>query len=185
MYSCRQHRGYYAQSIDDPVLFMNEHLTKDTPQETLFKHNDPWITSEEDTKPYILGHLDNMKLSRSQYIATSSISYGQYTENMFALEAFPHDFCIKLINIINSKTLARLNKDILIPRYNQILLDRYSDATFILRQTTKQHQKFNHTWNDISDHPNMANNTILRQKRGIISAIYNFLFGTTESQDVK
>ena len=31
----------------------------------------------------------------------------------------------------------------------------------------------------------MANNTTLRQKRGIVSAIYSFLFGPYKSQDVK
>ena len=31
----------------------------------------------------------------------------------------------------------------------------------------------------------MANDTISTQKRGIISAIYNFLFDPTESQDIK
>ena len=49
----------------------------------------------------------------------------------------------------------------------------------------KQHQIFNHAWNHISDHPNMTNGIISRQKKGIFSAIYNFLFGLTDSHDVK
>ena len=52
------------------VLFLNEHLTKDVLQETLFKPNDPLITNEKGTKPYILQHLNNIKLLRSQFIAT-------------------------------------------------------------------------------------------------------------------
>ena len=35
-------------------------------------------------------------------------------------------------------------------------------------------------WNHISNHPNLANNTISRQKRGITSTVYSFLFGPTE-----
>ena len=54
---------------------MVNYLTKDEPQEMLFQHNDPWITPEKVTKPYILEHLDNIKFSRSQYIATSLINY--------------------------------------------------------------------------------------------------------------
>ena len=72
---------------------MNDHLTKDAPQEILFQPDDPWIPTEKDTKPYILENLDNIKLSRSQYIATSII-----------------------------------NKDILTPKHNQILTDRYRDT---------------------------------------------------------
>ena len=44
--------GYCAQDLDDLVLLMNDHPTKDTPQETPFKANDPWITSEKYTKLY-------------------------------------------------------------------------------------------------------------------------------------
>ena len=55
---------------------MNKHL---------FRSDDPWITSEKDTKPYILEHLDNIKLSRSQYIAISIIYHGPCVDVMFAL----------------------------------------------------------------------------------------------------
>ena len=37
---------YNAQDFDDSVLIMNNHLAKDSPQETLFKMNDPLISSE-------------------------------------------------------------------------------------------------------------------------------------------
>ena len=63
---------------------MNGHLTKDAPQEILIKPNDLWIMNEKDTKPYILEHLDNIKLFRSQYIATSIINYGTFIDDMFA-----------------------------------------------------------------------------------------------------
>ena len=49
----------------------------------------------------------------------------------------------------------------------------------------KQHEKFSHDWNHIHDHPNMEKETWSRQKRGIFLAIYNSVFGPTESQDVK
>ena len=63
-------------------------------------------------------------------------------------------------------------------------MDTYSDAVFLIQQTTKQHQKCDDVWNHMTDHPNMVNQTISGQKRGIFSAIYNFLFGPNESQDV-
>ena len=47
-------------------------------------------------------------------------------------------------------------KDVLLPKYKQILLDRYSDTTFLLQQITKQHQEFDHDWNHINNHPNVA-----------------------------
>ena len=55
---------------------MNDQLTKDAPHQTLLQPDDPWITPESDVKPYILEPLDNIKLSRWQYIATSTINYG-------------------------------------------------------------------------------------------------------------
>ena len=69
---------------------MNANLTKDASQETL---DDPWITNEKDTKLYLLEHLDNIKLPRSQYIATSIINYGPYIDNMFALVDFAYNIC--------------------------------------------------------------------------------------------
>ena len=43
-----------AKTFDDSVLLMNEHLTKDAPQETLFMLDETWLTDEQDTKPYVL-----------------------------------------------------------------------------------------------------------------------------------
>ena len=73
-YYCRILIVYYTQNIDASLLLMSEHLTKDAPQETLFKTNDPWITSEKDAILYTLEHLDNMKLSISEYLAISIIT---------------------------------------------------------------------------------------------------------------
>ena len=43
-----------------------------------------------------------MKLSRSQYIATSINKYGPYINNMFVLEDFAPNFHRQFINVINS-----------------------------------------------------------------------------------
>ena len=67
------------------VLFTSSHLIKDATQETLFQLDDNWITNE-DTKPYIPKYVDNIKLSRSQYIATFIINFCPYVDNMVALE---------------------------------------------------------------------------------------------------
>ena len=88
--------------LDDSILLMNEHLTKDAPKETLFKPNGPWLTNE-DTKPYILEHLDNIKLSRFQCITTSIINYAPYLESI-NLEQFSHNFWKQLVNVINSNS---------------------------------------------------------------------------------
>ena len=63
-------------------------------------------------------------------------------------------------------------------------MDRYNDTTFLIRQITKQCYMFNIACNQISDLSNMANDAILKQKKGIFSAVYNFLFGLAKSQDV-
>ena len=67
---------------------MNEHITKDAPQETLFKPGDPWITNQKDIKLYTLEYLDNIKLSRSQYIATSIIKCGPYIDNILPMKTW-------------------------------------------------------------------------------------------------
>ena len=153
--------------------------------EALFKPNDTWITNEKDTKPYVHAHLDNITLSWSQYIATSIIIYGPYTDNMFALESCVCNFWRQLINVIKLKPPTELNQDIHLPKYNQPPMDTYSNTTFLIWQIPKQHQNFDHVWNHINDHPNMKNDTLSKQKRGNSSVIYNFLFGWTDSQDVK
>ena len=70
LYSYRLLIGYCAQYFSDLVLLLNDHLSKDIPQDTLFKPNDPWITKEKDTKLNTLIHLDHMGFFRSQYIGT-------------------------------------------------------------------------------------------------------------------
>ena len=87
---------------------MNDHLNKDAPQQTLLQPDDPWITTESDVKPYILEPFNNIKLSRSQYIATSIINYGPYIDNMFALEYFAYALCRQLSTVITSKALPSL-----------------------------------------------------------------------------
>ena len=53
--------GHYTQETHDSFLLMNDHLTKDAPQETLFRPDEPRIATETGTKPYILELLDNIK----------------------------------------------------------------------------------------------------------------------------
>ena len=54
----------------------------------------PWF--QKDVKPYVLEPLDDIKLSRSQYIATSIMSYGSYINKMFVLKNFTYAFCRQL-----------------------------------------------------------------------------------------
>ena len=65
LYSFRLPTGDCAQDLNDSVLFMNDHFTKVTPQETLFQPDDSWITNVKDAKPYTLKHLHNTKLFTS------------------------------------------------------------------------------------------------------------------------
>ena len=95
------------------------------------------IPNDKDTKPYILKYLCNIELPRSQYITTSIINYGHYIDNMFTLENFTHTFQWQLINTVNSQNPDKINKDILMLRYNQLLVDRYSDTAFLIKHITK------------------------------------------------
>ena len=79
---------------------------------------------------------------------------------MFALENFVYNFKRKLNNVFKSEHPTKLKAGNLMLKYNQILLDRYSDTTFLLRQITKQYQPFHHAWIHISNHLNMVNNTM-------------------------
>ena len=66
------------------------------PRKLFFQPDNSLISRETDAKPYIPKLLDNIKLSQSQYIATSVINYGLYIDNMFALKnfTFPIPFTI-------------------------------------------------------------------------------------------
>ena len=111
-------------------------------------------------------------MCRSQYVATSIIKYSSNVNNMFALENYTHNFCRHSLNVTQFKAPAEINEDILIPKYNELLMDRYSNMAFLIRQiTTKEHLTFVHSWNYINDHPNMANDTLWRQKMETFSAI--------------
>ena len=112
---------------------MNDYLTKNVPQQTLFQPDDPCIANNKDTKPYILEHLDNIKLSTSQYIATSIFNYGPYVDNTFTLQNAVYTICRHLIKVINLKPPMKLNQDILMSKYNKLQLDSYSDTIFLIR----------------------------------------------------
>ena len=96
---------------------------------------------EKDIKLYILEHLNNFKLLRSKHFAASIINYDPYIDNKFTLEYSTYNFNRQIINVINSKPSVEISKDILMSKYNQLLMDKYSDTTFLIRQITKQHQK--------------------------------------------
>ena len=86
---------------------MNKHLTKAAPLETLLQPDSPWVSVETDVKPYSPALLGNIKLSQSQYIATSVINYDPYIDDMFALDNFTYAFCRQLVNIITAITSHR------------------------------------------------------------------------------
>ena len=129
--------NYWTSCWD--LWWLSDDLTRGESQEALFKHNDPSLTIEKDTKTYILKHLDNIKLSRSQYMTTFIINYSLYIYNMFAIENFTHTFLGQLIKVINLKPSTEINRHTM-PKCNQLLMDRYSDAVFLKRQMTKQHK---------------------------------------------
>ena len=95
---------------------MNEPSSADASQETLFRPNDPWITNEKDTKPYILENLDNIKLSGSQSIAKFIINVGPYMDSVLSLENFSYTFQRQPINVINLKPCIT-QKDVLMPKH--------------------------------------------------------------------
>ena len=64
---------------------------------------------------------------------------------MFPLQNFAYALCRQLstVKTSNSPFLAH---DPLIPRYDKLLHDRYSDIVFLIKQITKQHYNFDHDW---------------------------------------
>ena len=57
--------------------------------------------------------------------------------NIFGVENFIHTFLRQLINIIHLRHPAVINKDVLMAKYNQLLMDRHSDIVFLIIQITK------------------------------------------------
>ena len=95
-----------------------------------------------------------------------NIALCPHIDNIFFLEEFAHNFLKQLVNVINSKPLQD-STNALVPKHNQIKLDRYSDIKFLPDQINKQYQKFYYAWN----HNSAANDTTSQQKR-ILLAIY-------------
>ena len=71
------------------------------------------------------------------------------------------------------------------PKYSQILMNRYNDTVFAIRQIVKQNKKFYSAWNHIIEESTVANYTVSRNKGEIFSVIYDFLFRPTENLYVK
>ena len=116
---------------------MNDDLYKGGPQGTLCWPDNPWnITG----KTYILKNLDNIILFRSEYTATSIIKYSPYIDNKFILENVSHTSKRQHIKVINLNPSTEISWDIFMPKYNQLIMDRYIDEFFLIRQITEHHK---------------------------------------------
>ena len=63
------------------------------------------------------------------------------------------------------------------PKYNQLLLDRYNDVAFLIRQVTKQHQNFYDALNYSTNHPNMAKWYYIKTKwRNFLSHLWIYVW---------
>ena len=178
--------GCCTKGFSDSILLMNDHFTKETPTNSL-QPDVSLISTESYVKPHILEPVDNIKLSRSQYIVTSITNYGPYIVTClhsltFCLSTLQTNFYRYNLKITSpSPSLAH---DPLIPRYDKILHYKYGEIVLVIKQIIKQHYSFDHAWNHINKHSNIANETS-RHKRGLFLTIFNFLFGPLENQTVK
>ena len=80
---------------------------------------------------------------------------------MFVLEKFARNFHKQLNNIIKSKPPARLNKDTVMLKYYEILLDIVTQHFYC---TKLQQLKCKHVWNNINDTLNIAKQYIIKTK---------------------
>ena len=71
-----------------------------------------------------------MHITRSQYIYTSIINFDPYIDDIFALKTF----YLQLANVVNLKPPAEINKGTLLPQYNQLLMDIYTETVFLKRK---------------------------------------------------
>ena len=125
---------------------MNEHLTKDAPQET-FPTRQFLDFIRHKCYHYIPKLLANIKLWWSQYIATSVINYGLYIGNMFALKNLTYTFCRQLVKVITSTSHHHITDPwSLMAKYNQLLNNWSSETIFLFWQIIKKHSKFDHAW---------------------------------------
>ena len=85
---------------------------------------------------------------------------------MFVLENFTYAFCRQLVRVITLQPPTELTHEppVFMIMYKQLLQERYGDTVFLLRQISKQHSKFNHMWNHVSDHPKVKNDTTSRHQ---------------------
>ena len=97
----------------------------------------------KDTRQYIIGHLDNRKLSWFQYMLHPFLTIVLISTICLPLKILSIPTIYN--SLINSiQTLTEINKDILMPKYKQLLMDTYIATAFLIWQISKQHQKSNH-----------------------------------------
>ena len=58
-------------------------------------------------------------------MATSIIKYDPSIEKMFALRNFPQNSHEQLVNVINLRPPTEIYKETLMPKFNEILKDKY------------------------------------------------------------
>ena len=159
LYFSRLLTRWYAQDFDESVMLVDDHLTKDVAKETLLQPGDSGLWQSKILNPtFFLTFIHHQA-----DIATSLINYGPYIDNMFALRIFAHTLCIQLAKIISLKLPTIISQETLMTEYNQLPNDIYSNTVLLIRQIIKQHSNFDHAWNHINDHSNVANDTRMRQ----------------------
>ena len=65
--------------------------------------------------------------------------YVPYSEIMFATENFAHRFHQQLVKVIHSIPPAEIYKEILMPKHDQILMERYRDTFILLLRHISKH----------------------------------------------
>ena len=69
-------------------------------------------------------------------------------------------------------------------KYNLVLTDRYSDIVLLIKQISRQHKKFEHVWNPITEHPAIVTTQCPEKKENFHINLL-FLLGSSESNDGK
>ncbi len=164
-------RSTGAAGVKNP----NEHIfqTKPATKRFDYQHLRNGNTTQQ---PVLFEHLSELHLTRSKYLITSYISFGEYYEGFSKLESFANDLVNEIANLTTTD----------IPYYIRIHSERAQEFEAIYEShkneamnlvSTLEKMKFQ--FNKILDHMEEYNSGDHREKRGVVQKVFDFLFGSS------
>ena len=162
-----------STSLKNPNAHIFE--TKPAPKRFDFEKLKNGNTTQQ---PVLFEHISELHLTRSKYLITSYISFGEYYEGFSKIETFANTLVNEIANLTTSDIpyYIRIHSE-RATEFESIYENHKKEAINLVAMLEAQKHQFNKIIDHMTDHDDLNLNN--REKRGLIHKVFDFLFGSS------